>query len=121
MKNPVLKMAELPQGNELVPSDTTKPEAKKILTGTLLILHQSIFIIILGSVEAISMNDADFEALRLGFNRSNKKAKTSSSKKDRADPADINEYLGPWGTNLVNAQKIPCGPSEVITNELNVF
>ena len=116
MKYPVLKMAELPKGNELVPSETAKPEARKILTGTLIKVHQSRFIIILGSVEAISMNDADFEALRLGFNRSNKKAKTSSSKKDRADPADINGYLGPWGTNLMNAQKIPSGPSEVITD-----
>ena len=107
-------MADCPKDNELVPSYTPKTQAKKIITGTLNILFQSI-IIILGTVETISMEDTDFEALRLGFSRSGKKAKTSSSKKAREEPEDINGYLGPWGSDLSDAQKIPCGPSEVIT------
>lgn len=60
------------------------------------------------------MSDTDFETLRLGFNRSNKKAKTSGTKKNSENPADIDGYAGPWGFNLRNNQKISCGPSEVI-------
>ena len=63
------------------------------------------------------MDDADFEALRLGYNRSNKKIKTFKSIKS----ADINGYLGPWGSISSLNEKTPCGPSEVILAALFSF
>lgn len=60
------------------------------------------------------MSDTDFEALRFGLCRSNKKAKILGSKKYSETPADSDGYAGPWGINPSNKQKNTCGPSEVI-------
>lgn len=66
------------------------------------------------------MSDNDFEALRLGFNRSSKKIKTSGSKKYPENPADIDGYAGPWGFNTSTHQKHTCGPSEVFLIEFYI-
>lgn len=58
------------------------------------------------------MDDADFQSLRLGFGRSGKKAKTDLPKKPKGDPADVNGYVGPWGSSEIS--KSLSGPSEVI-------
>ena len=60
------------------------------------------------------MDDADFQSLRLGFNRSGKRAKMQLPKQPKADAADANGYVGPWGSKLTESHKIVFGPSEVI-------
>ena len=59
------------------------------------------------------MDDADFQSLRLGFGRSEKRAKSEFRKKPKCDLADINGYVGPWGKTLIDTSKTPSGPSEV--------
>ncbi len=61
----------------------------------------------------MSMDDADFQSLRLGFGRSGKRAKRDLPNIPKGDPADINGYVGPWGSNLTESTKIPAGPTEV--------
>lgn len=58
------------------------------------------------------MDDSDFQSLRLGF-RSGKRAKTDLPKKPKNDTADINSYVGPWGSKLTETLKITIGPTEV--------
>lgn len=65
------------------------------------------------------MDDADFQALRLGFGRSGKRAKTDLPKRPKDDPADVNGYVGPWGSKLTESSKIISGPSEV--KRLHIF
>lgn len=55
------------------------------------------------------MDDTDFDSLRLAFGRPGKKPKTNLPKKILGDPADVNGYKGPWGSDI----KVATGPSEV--------
>ena len=59
------------------------------------------------------MDDADFQSLRLGFGRSGKRAKTDLPKNPKDNPADINGYVGPWGSKSTEISKITSGPTEV--------
>lgn len=96
---------------ELVSSDIG-PGTKKIITGILITFNYWKFYF-LGVIEPISMDDADFQSLRLGFVRSGKRTKTNLPKKPKDDPADVNGYVGPWGSKLTEISKITSGPTEV--------
>ena len=100
-------------GKELV-SSGTRPGTKKIITGILFTFNYWKFYL-LGVVEPISMDDADFQSLRLGFGRSGKRAKTDEllKKSKDDDPADVNGYVGPWGSKSTEISKITSGPTEV--------
>jgi hypothetical protein len=97
-------------GKDLVPSDTG-PTKKIILTG--IFTHKNCKIYYLGIVEPISMDDADFQSFRLSFGRSGKKVKTDLPKKPKDDPADVNGYVGPWGSKFTETSKVISGPSQV--------
>lgn len=99
-------------GRKMVPSaSSAKSEPHKILTGNLnnFYLYNYLINLFKGAVETISANDSDFDSLRLAFGRPVKKPKASLPKKLSGDPADVNGYKGPWGSDI----KIATGPSEV--------
>lgn len=84
-----------------------KSNSKKILTGV---------------VETFSMEDADFEAMRRGFNRPAKKTKPIKKEKPVGgdDPSDLNGYLGPWADPFKDTKSLS-GPSEVRFNINNLI
>lgn len=104
------KMNEEVSGKEVVPSGQNQ-NTKKIITGIL--FNHLIFIYrILGIVENVSLEDSDFEKLRLSFNRQPKKAK-AIPKRNLGDAAEVNGYQGPWA-NFNENSTVACGPSEVL-------
>lgn len=66
------------------------------------------------------MDDADFDSLRLGFNSSRKKPKTSLGGSNRGS-SETSKYVGPWGADLTEISKPLSGPSEVLVFDFEGF
>jgi len=74
-----------------------------------------IFLNFAGVVEKISsINDHDFEAMRTAFGKTQKKSKLQGQSSHKLnDPANLDQFTGPWGRRVSEPSSILTGPSEV--------